>query len=250
VIIAHGELVLLHAGGERRESVTPEIYTRLKQVSHLPLGIFGALIAPASGIGGGDGGWREELAALAAAASAVKDDIDRLPLTEAQRLRQHALIDTGLAFIASQQPLDRPDPAALDAYARRVAPWTLANATEAADAQLDAMHAVATRWRAELGEEAWSRLYVLIPGPKTPRADNLAVQYFTAALGPGSLDTRVIYTEGIFDEGAGLGLLGTLLIDRRIGAAFYGDPARMERDLLADAATAKVLQLFGKFGSD
>jgi len=40
-----------------------------------------------------------------------------------------------------------------------------------------------------------------------------------------------------------------LLIDRRVGAAFFGDAGHMERDLLGDAAKVKVMQLFGRLGS-
>jgi hypothetical protein len=43
---------------------------------------------------------------------------------------------------------------------------------------------------------------------------------------------------------AALELLATHGVDRGLGAAFFGDPARMHRDLLADAAMAWVaLQL-------
>ena len=44
--------------------------------------------------------------------------------------------------------------------------------------------------------------------------------------------------------------LGVLLIDRQVGAAFFGEPGRMERDLLGDAAKVKLLQLFGKLGAN
>ena len=40
-----------------------------------------------------------------------------------------------------------------------------------------------------------------------------------------------------------------LLIDRRVGAALFGDAGRMERDFMGDAAKVKVMQLFGRLGS-
>ena len=143
-----------------------------------------------------------------------------------------------------------PDWPVLAAYANSVAPLVLTLTTEAANAQLDGLHALVQRWKAEFGPESWAKLHVLVLGPKTPRVDHLAYQYFVAALGPGSAETRVIYTESVYDENAALALLGVLLIDRQAGAAFFGEPGRMERDLLGDAAKVKVLQLFGKLGAN
>jgi hypothetical protein len=39
-------------------------------------------------------------------------------------------------------------------------------------------------------------------------------------------------------------MLGTRLVDTRIGAAFFEDPTRMQRDLLSDAAKQFLDELF------
>ena len=41
-----------------------------------------------------------------------------------------------------------------------------------------------------------------------------------------------------------LDLLGTRRVDAGLGAAFFGDPARLHRDLLGDAAKGALDELF------
>ena len=76
-----------------------------------------------------------------------------------------------------------------------------------------------------------------------PRVGNLATQYFAWALGGDVDERRLIYTEGIFDEERSLSVLGTSLQDSGVAEAFFGEPLRMHRDLLADAAAAYLKKL-------
>jgi hypothetical protein len=250
IVVAFDDLILHHGGKVLKQGYTPPIYHRLKGLAHLPLGIGGAVIPVASGAVAADN-WRDDLARLSKAATAVADDIEAFDTDEPTKAAARKMTDASIAYIEACRAADTaPDWVTFQAYARAIAPPTLALATVAANTQLDGLHALVQRWKAEVGPEAWAKLHVLVLGPKTPRVDNLAYQYFVAELGPGSGETRVIYTESVFDEKAALQLLGVLLIDRRVGEAFFGDPGRMERDLLADAATAKVLRLFGKLGAN
>lgn len=70
------------------------------------------------------------------------------------------------------------------------------------------------------------------------------MQYFDRLLGENSEGGRVVYSEGIWDEDKVLELMATLAVDGRIGAAFFGDPERMHRDLLGDAAKKYLDELF------
>jgi hypothetical protein len=59
----------------------------------------------------------------------------------------------------------------------------------------------------------------------------------------------VLYAESVFDEKGADGILAQLLTDRRLSVDFFADERRMERDLLADGAEARLLQLFGRLGA-
>jgi hypothetical protein len=250
ILVAFDDIVLLRRGERRSANFTPPLYHRLKELAHLPLGIFGAL-APAALGATNDEAWRDELARLEVAAQAAQGDVAAIDAPPAIKAAASKLYDASLAFLRARRMANAaPDLSTLAAQASALAPLTLTLATAAANAQVDGLHAVVQGWKRELGAEAWSRLHVVVLGPKTPRVDHLAYQYFVAELGPGSPETRVIYAENIFDQAVAMNLLGVLLIDRQVGAAFFGEAGRMERDLLADAARVRILQLFGKLGAD
>ena len=92
----------------------------------------------------------------------------------------------------------------------------------------------------------WKRLTVVVMGRQLPRKDNLAVQYFARLFGEPGEGRRIIYAEALFDEAKALDLLGTHLVDTRIGEAFFADPQRMHRDLLGEAAKVHLDTLFKK----
>ena len=72
--------------------------------------------------------------------------------------------------------------------------------------------------------------------------NQLALQYFQRMLGePEGL--RLVYAEGLWSEPAALQLLGTHLLDAEIATAFFGEPRRLHRDLLADAAAEYLTTL-------
>jgi hypothetical protein len=247
IVVELDDLLLLRDDEETRVPFTPPLYHALKSVSHLPLGVYGALVPTASG---DDADWRTPLQAIRERALAAAGRLDTIGFSEAQRARQHKIVEASIGFIERTLTAGSVDADALRAYAQEMGPLTLANAADAARAQVDGLHAAFTAMKAQMSAAELAHLSVLVPGPKTPRAGNLPYEYFVNALGPGSGGKRVIYAEGIFDRDRALALLGTLVIDRRIGAAFYGEEARMERDLLADGAAARLLEIFGRLGGD
>ena len=185
--------------------------------------------------------------ALRGHAKSALRTLDRVGLSEVQQARQRDMLQRSIAYVDGLGE-QKPDLAALKAYAAAVGPATLANAADAAKAGIEDLHRAVTELRAQLGPGDWERSYVLILAPKTPRDGNLAYAYFANAMGRAAEGQRLIYAESIFDPQVALNLLRTLVIDRSVGEAFYGDASRMERDLLADGATAALLQLFGRLG--
>ena len=113
----------------------------------------------------------------------------------------------------------------------------LANAADAARVQIDAYHAQVSAWRRQVPAEEWSRLRVLILGPQMPRKHNVAAQYFAKLMGLPGESQRLVYAEELSGEPQGLNLLATHRLDAELAAAFFGDPARMEIDLLGNAAS-------------
>lgn len=180
----------------------------------------------------------------------MREVLDRLELSSSQGARQRELIDLSISYIERTLAAAQVERSALVAYGRAAAPLLLANATDAARAQLDGLHAAFEPWRRQLSAEEWARLYVIVLGPKMPRPGNLQFSYFRYAMGEAAVDKRLVYAEGIFSADGAKQLLGTLVTDRGLAEAYFDDPMRMDRDLLADAAEAHLLKLFGRLGRE
>ena len=244
IVCAFESLVLIDGGVRREEGFTPRLYHDLKAVAHLVFAVQ-LLLDPRYDAGPLSAAARARLEELAQRARAVEAGLDGFGFTPVQRERQRALIAGALAMIERALASGRPPQEAFSAWLAGLVPAVMANVEDAAAAQLDGMHALATRWRSQLGPEKWSRLNVVVLGVRQARRDNLQFAYFVRLLGTDAVDRRLIYAESVFSVDPALSLLGTILTDRVAGTAFFGDPLRMERDLLADAAARRIAQLFG-----
>ncbi|MGH7006120.1 MAG: hypothetical protein ACREIP_19425, partial [Alphaproteobacteria bacterium] len=161
-----------------------------------------------------------------------------------EQLRLHkSIVAASAKFIEKIGAAGQVSDDELTAYTRAMRPLVLASADAAARVQLDGLHALVTKWRQELGPR-WSHVDVVVLGPRQPRAGNLQYAYFRRAMGPGAEGRRLWYAEGVFDKDGGLNLFGTILVDRGASIAFFGDPVRLERDLLADGAARHLERLF------
>ncbi len=247
IVVAFDRLVLLRNGGETKETFTPPVYHQLKSIAHLPLGLVTLLLPETPGAR--DGAWRKRLEELRAKGEAAAASIDGLGLTAAQAQRQRHIFQDSLRFIDGVLASGAPSAAALTGFARAVGPALLANATDAARAQIDGLHAAVQRMKRAMGPEEWNRLFVVVMGAKLPRVGNLQYEYFANALGRGA-DRRLIYAESVFDQTRAMSLLATIVIDRKVGEAFFDDETRMERDLLADGAQEHLMRIFGRLGAN
>ncbi|HLQ38118.1 MAG TPA: hypothetical protein VK348_09970 [Planctomycetota bacterium] len=223
VLIAGPEHVTLLHGGARDEfELLPARYQDLKSIAHLALGLhalwFQAVPDPAS------------LRQLQAAAAKAVLALGTRGLSAEQIERQREIVRLSRAVDGA---------AALPAYERAVAPLLLANALDAARAEIADLDAVVLATRSALGPADFARLQVVVVGSHMAREGDPVMQYFEQLLGERE-GLRLVFAEGLWDEAAELQLLGTHLLDASVGEGFFGDARRLHRDLLADAA-ARVL---------
>jgi hypothetical protein len=233
-LIVNGDNFSLLRDHQRLEaSVAVAIYDPVKTIAHIPLAIY-VTLTPGNGVVDDDR--LQTLASLRKLIPPAEASLDALKLPAGTLARQKKIVAASLSFIdsvAETRSLARPK---LLEFTRGMAPLVMANVTEAARAQLDAVHAQVSAWRRELNPEEWDRLHVLIVGPHMPRQDLVVTQYFLRLLHEPAEGRRVIYAESLWQEPAALDLLGTHLLDGSVGDAFFGDYTRMHRDLLGDAA--------------
>jgi hypothetical protein len=225
---------------------SPPLYHELKSISHLPLGVYsasrGQLEQPT------DLHWMERFKTLLSQIDRAQADLTQASFTESQRVRQQKILTLSRVYIEEVIKRQNVDSASATQYARTVAPLLLANATDAAKVQIDALDQAVRELSKKLNPGEFEKAIAVITGPKTPREGNLQYQYFVYAFGPGSAVTRVLYMESIFDREAALGVLRTVLNDRMASQAFFGDTYRLERDMMADGATVELMRRFGQLG--
>ena len=245
IIVSFDQLVMIRNGDERRVDFTPRSYDNFKDMSHTVMGFYGAA---ALGMAAPTSDWAVEFRTLRERASAMLPQLAALGLAGDRLDRETRLLTEGIAFADRMIAAGTVTQAETAEYARRMAPLILANAADAAVAQIDGLHALVQQFRSEISDEEWKRLYVLVLGQRMPRAGNLQFEYFVNALGAGAIDNRLFYAEGITDVKGGLALLATIVTDRELSAAVFDDRLRMDRDVLADGAEAHLLELFDRLG--
>ena len=242
VVIASGDDLVLRRGDKRvTATVIPPEYHALKCVAHVTLGLFGHLAHEPGKPLGPDRielltEYRKQLAAAAPAVEGYGYDAPTLA-------RQKQMIERGLAFVDKVLADGQVSADDLTRYCRASRPDVLANCAAAARAQLAGTHRQMMAWKAEMTADEWAGLIAVVPGRKTPRPENAAVQYFARLFGEPGECRRVVYAEGLSEDQA-VDLLGTLRLDGKLSVAVFDDPYRMYRDILADGARAALDDLF------
>lgn len=244
-------LTLTWKGVTVTNEVIPELYHSLKSVAHASIGLY-FLLQPVAKPGGG-----AVSPEVAATLQAYRDQIassasvlGRAGFTPVQRARQEEILRRCSALCEQTKRAGKINAAELNQFARAIGPDLMANAADAAIVQLNATHAVVTKWRQQVPPERWRELTVVVCGPQTPRRLNIFTQYFARVLNePGHhlgypLESRhLVYAEYILPGRTHLDVLGTSLMDGDASEAFFGDRWRMSRDLLADTVRNEIKRL-------
>lgn len=235
IVVQFDQLVLFHDGTKKVETFTPAIYHEVKAIAHVPLTLY-VTLARRTGrplddaVIGVLGNLRARIGA------AEKSLAGRPGWTAAIEESNRRIIAAALALIDATVKSKAISTAALERYTRRMRPLILRNADVAARAQLEGLNELVQRWRKRLGEAVWRKTYVVVLAPRQARPGSLQYAYFRRIMGQRAEGVRLFYAENIFSADGGARLLGTILLDRGAGSAFFADPRRLERDLLADAA--------------
>jgi hypothetical protein len=242
IVVKFDAAVLFHRGARREVNFTPRLYHETKAVSHTVLAAVAALagktdrpLDPAT---------RKRLAELRALIPPAAASLERRGWPAGVVATHRAMLGATKDFVDGVLRAGRVRGAALTGFARRMQPYVLESGRVAAEAQLNGLHALMTRWRRLLGP-AWARVWVVNLAPRQARPGNLQHTYLKRLMGEKADGQRLITGENIFDEKGALRLLGTIILDRAAARAFFGDPARLERDFLSDAAAAHVRRIFG-----
>jgi len=234
IITGGGKIVLLRSGKRTEVQYIPPTYHVLKTIDHVPLALFVLLrLHTDSPLDDAFLGKLRQFRELITTAGASLDD-SKLPPD--MLARQHTIIDRSLSLVDKTCAGRKVTNGDLDAFTGSIGSLLLANADYAVRMELDGLDAQVTAWQHEMTSEEWNSLHVIVMDVHMARQQDRSMQYFSRRLGECEEGRRLIFLEGSQEEPQALDLLATHVLDGAVGKAFFGDPMRMHRDFLSDAA--------------
>jgi len=239
VIIVSGDDLILRKNGVRTvATVIPTEYHALKSVAHITLALFSLLSSKAgSPLVEAPMKTLSDYQTLMTAAGPAIEKFGFDPDTLARQKRILARAQEFTAKVFKDGMVSDTD---LSKFCRESRADILANGAGAAKAQLLATHKQMMEWKKTMTAEEWAALTVIVSGSQTPRAENVAVQYFSRLLGDGNGEgRRIVYAESLWDE------TKALRLDGKLSVAVFADPYRMYRDFLADGARTAIDDILG-----
>lgn len=249
LILVNGDSMLFYHGGREPEVMTdlrPPLYEKLKTLSHVPLAVHcllmgecdGGKALPQSVLNALDDYRRQLRASAADFDTTTECGTGILP-------RKVDILERALAFIDRISVEGRVSLADLTAYGRANVADLHASFSAATRVQLDVCHAHMMYLKEQvLSADDWASLRVLIMGPHMAHKDQNFLQYFSRLLHtPMYACKRVVYFEGEDVEGA-FDLMGTTILDFHASRSIFDDETRLHRDVLADATTRYLDELF------
>ena len=184
-----------------------------------------------------------EVAAARQLLSEAREPVVRL-LSAAERERQLAILAQTQSFLTSLHKSEPPPRARAD-FIKSIRPLISANLRDAARATLVKLDETIKGARALSEKEdprAWDSVTVVANASHQSRARELAVQYFERMLGEtigegARHEKRLVVLESVNKAADQRGLLAAHYVDREHAEIFFGDPDRLQWDVLADGGS-------------
>jgi hypothetical protein len=158
-------------------------------------------------------------------------------LSEAACRDSTEVLRTTREFIEQTLARQRVDAERLGELARSLGPRLTRLTEHATELELTALHEATEAALRNMTPEQRASFEVVVAGAHQARDRSLPLQYFQARFGeaPGE-EHRVAYAESVSGPAEARELIGTRRLDREIAGAFFGNPKRLQRDVLGDAA--------------
>jgi hypothetical protein len=237
LILEEGDNLILVRNGERTSvTVKPVGYHELKAVAHIPLALYVMLSFPPEATISADR--RQRLRHYRELMISAYESLSRRHFTSAQLQRQKMIFNACFELLQGALGTGQVSAATLKAFTRTVSPMPLSNVADATALEMRELYSTTAAWKKQLNPAEWKALHVVMIGPHMPRDQECSIQFFERLFRDPEEGKRIIYAEALWNEKDALNLLATHVVDESAGQAFFGDPMRMHRDLLADGAKA------------
>nr|WP_321253388.1 hypothetical protein [uncultured Ruegeria sp.] len=206
-------------------------YLIFKSTSHVLLGIIGA-VTPWPEEDDADARWKKDFAAIAQEIDTLLPSLEGLDLPEDEIARQRHMLEGARTFTSGavkRGTLTRQDVANAINEMRPV--WA-ANMRQAARAELSTLHKAVSDARAAVSNEDWDDMYVVHHGGSNVTGINVVELYLERVMPQKVAAGQVMFAENAHGNKAMADFVGYEKMQRLVGVWAFGDPGRMEVDLL------------------
>lgn len=252
IIVFKGDSLLLTYRNIRKPvRVIPEQYHQLKAISHVPLTIFTMVSTWPEGKLSDTNTLR--LQSYKSTIQTLDKELNAYSFSSSLLSRQHDILVKTLRFIELLQQEGSYEESDRNRFASSIHQVLLEDADEAARLELTELHQAVQDWLNTVDSSYIKNLYVVIGSSHQARYRQVAVQYFEKILNEKTsvtalFENKLVYAESVFDEAGCLSTLARHIIDQEIAQQFFGNKYRMQRDLMSDAATKYIKELFPEAG--
>ena len=238
IITEGGKAILLDDGKRQEEAYIPELHPILKTIDHMALATFVILEPSTHAVN------YEVKSSTINTLKALQKEIVMLrksvketnAISASSIVRQLHILDTTDEFINRVIAAGYVTKSQLFGFCRGLVPSLMANAYDDVVIELNSLNKIISKWLDAMPAEKRKKVCVIEMDVHMAHKDNRVQQYFLKVLGEKEEGNRFVYVESCCDEKQALELLATHKLDSKIGEAFFRDPNRMHRDLMAGVA--------------
>ncbi|MGD9651328.1 MAG: hypothetical protein AB7I96_07780 [Candidatus Dadabacteria bacterium] len=239
-----GKYILIRNGNVEAVEPVPALYQQIKSASHTIVGVF-EIMSPYFDNSGVEN-WKPKLTEynkMLKDALATLGDIGMPPDVE-ERCR--TILEGGIKFTDGALKTGSFTSEGYSAYAKSVWPAIAKNIELAGKLQVDHFEALLKKWRKEMGEEEWSRLYAVVNTAWAMRRENVHFQILAQMMGRDVINDRLIIAETLEDPTQDdlIMLLGRIINDRDLAVHVFGKKLeyRMDVELMGNAAKDEITE--------
>ncbi|WP_170421489.1 hypothetical protein [Ruegeria arenilitoris] len=241
MVIAKDVTVMTDTGEKSFPRDAPN-YLIFKSTSHVLLGIIGA-VTPWPDEDAESPRWQQDFASISQEIDTLLAAIGGLDLPPEEIAQQRQMLETAQTFVngaAERGTLTRQD---VSNAINEMRPVWAANMRKAARAELNSLHKAVSDARASVSDDVWDEIYVVHHGGSNVTGINVVELYLERVMPQKVEAGQVMFAEHAHGNKAMADFVGYEKMQRLVGAWAFGDPVRMEVDLLGYEAGSLLDEL-------
>src|SRR6266567_3532277 len=227
----------------------PIVYQLLKSVDHSAMAL-AQVVGPYLD-NPADQSWRGPMLAYRARMQAALDGLNETPMPPEWRDNDRIVLQNNIAFMDDCLANGAISFAALEAFAKKQAPYLKEDIAWAAQTQVAHWMKVLADWKKMLSGD-WDRTYAASNSIYATRQNNVLFSVLAQFFGPEAVNDRLILIETIsftMTPNDMMEALTRIIADRSDGALFFGNYYLMDYELMGGDARAAIVAESTKLGT-